>query len=177
MINDSPLPSVLPAAGSSVRRNLLLCFRALALCAIIASPAICGTTCKAQAPSPPAGQETNIQGVVADVTECRSKDGVLSVKIRLRNTSDGPVEFNLIENRNYDDFYVTAGSKKFFILRDTERDPLAVGADGFGYVKVALPKGGTFTWWAKYPAPPDGTATINYIMPIAAPFEDVPVTR
>ena len=122
-------------------------------------------------------QDTNIPGVVADFVQCRSKDGVLTVKVRLRNTSDKPVEFSLIANRNYDDFYVTAGSKKYYVLRDTERDPLAVGADGFGFVKVELAAGGVFTWWAKYPSPPAGEATINYVMPIAPPFEDVPVER
>lgn len=130
-----------------------------------------------QAASTIQSQDTNIPGVVAEFVQCRSKDGVLTVKVRLRNTSDKPVEFSLIANRNYDDFYVTAGSKKYYVLRDTERDPLAVGADGFGYVKVELAAGGAFTWWAKYPAPPAGEATINYVMPIAPPFEDVPVER
>lgn len=151
----------------------------IAACAIVGLTALAprAAAADAQAPTAIQSQETNIPGVVADFTDCRSKDGVLTVKVRLRNASDKPVEFSLIANRNYDDFYVTAGSKKYYILRDTERDPLAVAADGFGYVKVELPAGGAFTWWAKYPAPPSGEKKINYVMPIAAPFEDVPVAQ
>ena len=157
--------SLLAAALSAV---------ALALLVGPSSPAAAGAP---QAPAVLQGQETNIPGVVAELTECRSRDGVLSVKVRLRNTSEKAADVTLIANRNYDDYYVTAGSKKYYVLRDTERDPLAVGADGFGYVRVSLAKGATYTWWAKYPAPPADQKTINYVMPIAAPFEDVPISQ
>src|SRR6202521_2794250 len=51
------------------------------------------------APSPAASagviqtQETNTQSVVADLTECKRKDGVLSVKVSFRNTSGGGGRF------------------------------------------------------------------------------------
>ena len=147
----------------------------LVTCVVIAATVFRVTADEAQPPVQ--SQETNISGVVAEFAECRSKDGVLTVKIRLRNTSEQPAEFHLITNRNYDDFYVTAGSKKYYVLRDAERDPLAVGADGFGYVNVNIPKGGAYMWWAKYPSPPADQTKINYITPFAAPFEDVPVAR
>ena len=41
----------------------------------------------AQAPAPAIQtQETNEAGVVADLTECRRSEGVLSIKVKLRNT-------------------------------------------------------------------------------------------
>ena len=122
-------------------------------------------------------QDTNFAGIVADLTECKRKDGVLSVKVRLRNTSAQNVDVTLIRNRNYDDYYVTAGGKKYLVLRDTERDPVASQADGFGSLSVTIQKGGGYTWWAKYPAPPESETTISLVTPFAAPFEDVPISQ
>lgn len=133
----------------------------------------------AQTPPGPAvlaSQETNQPGVVAELIECKRKDGVLTVKVRFRNGSAADVAFYLFGGGKYDEQYVTAGSKKYFILRDTEKTPLAPGTDGGGNVRVSLPPGGTWTWWAKYPAPPPEVSEIAYFMSIGPPFEDVPVT-
>jgi hypothetical protein len=62
-------------------------------------------------------QDANINGLVAEITECRRADGVLSVKMRLKNTSDADVQVNVIRGRNFDDYYVVAGTKKYFVLR------------------------------------------------------------
>jgi hypothetical protein len=120
-------------------------------------------------------QDTNVTGVVAEFIECKRKDGVLSLRIRLRNTSGAAVNVPLISNRNFDEYYVTAGSKKYFILRDDEKTPLAPAASPFGGLSVDIPKGGSWTWWAKYPAPPDSETKINYFTPLAPPFEDVTI--
>lgn len=120
-------------------------------------------------------QETSVGGVVAEVIECARTGGVLSIKVRLRNTSQAPVSFSLVEGRNFDHFYVTAGGKKYFVLRDSDKTPIAAAADAFGYLKVSIPKGGAYTWWARYPAPPADQTRINYVTPIAPPFEDVPI--
>ena len=45
-----------------------------------------------QGPPALAAQETNFTGVVAEVTECRVREGVLTVKVRLRNTTDKEVQ-------------------------------------------------------------------------------------
>lgn len=121
-------------------------------------------------------QETNHAGVVAELTECRRSEGVLNLKVRLRNTGASQVSFSAIKNRAYDDYYVVAGGKKYFVLRDTEKLPLATASDGFGSVSVHLDKGGSFLWWAKYPAPPPEVKKVNYVTPLGAPFEDVPIS-
>jgi hypothetical protein len=41
--------------------------------------------------------------------------------VRLRNTGDKDIRVGLISGRDYDSYYVTAGSKKYFILRDSEK--------------------------------------------------------
>jgi len=120
-------------------------------------------------------QETNYSGVTAELIECRRKDGVLTIRLRLRNTSDKDASFNMV-GANYDVYYVTGGTKKYFILRDTEKSPLATARDVHGQVNARLPKGGTYVFWAKYPAPPADVKKINYVTPLGSPFEDVPIT-
>jgi hypothetical protein len=122
-------------------------------------------------------QDTNVAGILADFVECRSREGVLSVKIRLRNTGADKAQVRLIQSRDFEKFYVTAGSKKYFVLRDNEKVPLAPAADATGGLVVTLPKGGAWTWWAKYPSPPASETKITYVWPVGAPFEDVPISR
>jgi hypothetical protein len=96
-------------------------------------------------------EDTNIAGVVADVTECARKDGVLSVRVRFRNTSAEKKNLNLIDNRNYEKYYLTAASKKYFILKDSEGTYLTPQASPFGGLSPSLEPGSQYTWWAKYP--------------------------
>jgi hypothetical protein len=121
-------------------------------------------------------QETNTAGVVAELTECRRGEGVLSIRIRFRNTTEGKVHLSLIDARNYDSYYVVAAGKKHFVLRDSEKTPLAPEAGGFGGLAADLQKGGSFLWWAKYPAPPADVKKITYVTPLGAPFENVPIS-
>jgi hypothetical protein len=120
-------------------------------------------------------QDANVAGIVAEVSECKRADGVLSVRMRLRNTSAGEVTVYLIDKNNYDSYYVTAGNKKYFVLRDTENKPLAPQADGGG-VSVTIAKGGQYVWWSKYPAPPNDVKKVGYYTPITPPFDNVPIT-
>jgi hypothetical protein len=156
--------------------------RLLVILPVLAAALAMGRPSSAQAPTAPAAaaplqtQDTNVSGVVAELTECKRKEGVLTVKIRFRNTSGAEARVDLISGRNYDQYYVTAQSKKYFILRDSEQTPLAPATDGFGGLGVKLPANGTWTWWAKYPAPPPEVKSVSYFTPLGAPFEDVPVT-
>jgi hypothetical protein len=141
------------------------------------------------APSPAAEQagviqtqETTSQGIVAEITECRRKEGVLTIKARFRNTSNKASHLTLIHyppSGDHERFYVTAGNKKYFILKDSEGTYLSsnsVGNDVGNSVEVKLEPGQTFLWWAKYPAPSADVKKINLMMPVTAPFEDVPIT-
>jgi hypothetical protein len=121
-------------------------------------------------------QETNTAGVAAELTECRRSEGVLSIRVRFRNTSEAKVSFYAIDGRNYDSYYVVAAGKKHFVLRDSEKTPLAPAATPGGSLGVELPKGGSFLWWAKYPAPPADVKKITYVTPLGAPFENVPIS-
>jgi hypothetical protein len=123
-------------------------------------------------------QDTNVTGVVAELTECNRKDGVLSVKVRLRNTSTAQVAFTIFENRDdLPKFYVTAENKKYFILTDSEKAPLTTQMDaGYPWLKVHIAPGGSYQWWARYPAPPPSVKTLTFYTGWTPPFDDVPIT-
>lgn len=128
---------------------------------------------QAQAAAPLQSQETEISGVTADLTECKRSEGVLTVKVRFTNTGDEKAWFSIdTHHGGYDGFYVTAESKKYFVLRDTDDEPLAPKELG----GVWLEKNKTALWWAKFPAPPASVKKINLIIPKVLPFEDVPIT-
>lgn len=116
-------------------------------------------------------QEVNAPGMQAELTEVTRKDGVLTVKLRFRNTGAEETYHNFDTGHGaYDRFYVTAGDQKFFVLKDTEGASLAPR-----YLTVSLDPGATSTWWAKFPAPPTSESTIDLVIPDAPPFEDVPI--
>lgn len=120
--------------------------------------------------------DTNISGVIAEVTECTRKDGVLSVKVRFRNTASAQKKLDLIDGRDYEKYYVTAANKKYFILKDSEGTYLTPQASGFGNLAVGLEPGEQYTWWAKYPAPPAEVKAVTLYMRVAAPLEDIAVS-
>jgi hypothetical protein len=132
----------------------------------------------ASAPLSEAQDVNGTTGVLAEIVQCKRDSGVLSIRMRLHNTGAADASFSLINKANYDQYYVTAGSKKYLVLRDSEKVPLAnpINTDAYtGGVNVTIPKGGTFTWFAKYPAPPTDVKKVNYYTPITTPFEDIPI--
>ena len=159
-----------------MRTRLALALVVLIAAAPFARPASAQTP-PAPATGPLESQDTNLPGVVAELIECKRKEGVLTVKVRFHNTSGGEVRLNAIGGRNFDAYYVTAQSKKYFILRDSEQVPLAPQASGTGMLRVTLDPSATWTWWAKYPAPPADVKAVTYFSSLAPPFEDVPITE
>jgi hypothetical protein len=124
-------------------------------------------------------QDANVDGVVAELTGCRRSEGVLTIKVRFRNNSDKQrhLDFTHWNATAFDNpkFYVTAGNKKYFLLADSDGTVLSTNSTGNG-VDATLDPGKTFLWWGKYPAPPADVKKINFMMPVATPFDDVPIT-
>jgi hypothetical protein len=123
-------------------------------------------------------QETNTGGMVGELTECRRHEGVLTIKLRFRNTTNKRADLKLTaynDRGDFEKFYVTAGAKKLFILKDTEGIYLSSLSASNGVV-LALEPGQTSLWWAKYPAPSPDVKKINLITPVAPPFEDILIT-
>jgi hypothetical protein len=121
-------------------------------------------------------QDSTTSGIVAELTECKRNEGVLTIKIRFHNTSNKNSGLDIISGRNYEKFYVTAGKKKYFILKDSEGAYLTPADSGSGNLHVGIGAGESYPWWAKYPAPPAEVKKIGLITPITNPFDDVPIT-
>lgn len=117
-------------------------------------------------------------GVVAEIVQCKREGGVLSIRMRLRNTGSEKSYLKMVHGGSYDGYYLVAGNKKYFILRDSEKTPLANPTNTFGKdVETTIPTGGSFVWYAKYPAPPNEVKKITYYTPITPPFEEIPVSE
>lgn len=144
--------------------------RVRAVLAVLAALVWLGTSASA---APLQSQDTNVGGVVMEVSEVKRKEGVLTIKIKLVNTSDAEAELRLPwGSSDYDQFYVTAKDKKYLVLRDSEKTPVAAAPKG----NFKLAKGASFSWWAKYPAPPADVTKLDFYTPDAPPFEDLPIT-
>lgn len=161
------------------RTRIIIALAVFPLAYALASLALPGAIAPAAAQAAvPLSEAQDVNGapdVVAEIVLCKREAGVLSIRMRLRNTGDKNADFYLVNN-NYDQFYVTAGSKKYFVLRDSEKVPLANPVNVGTMLNVKIPKGGSYVWYAKYPAPPEETKKINYYTPVTPPFEDVPVS-
>jgi len=123
-------------------------------------------------------QETNQEGLVGELTECRRSEGVLTIKVRFRNTSTKRAHLTFTQwNASGDNekFYVTAGNKKYFMLKDSEGTYLSSNSAS-NPAELNLEPGQTFLWWGKYPAPSADVKKINFMMPVTPPFEGVPIT-
>lgn len=145
------------------------------------TPATTTTTAAAPTSTPvaPAGasiasQETNWQGVVADITEFRRKGNTLTAKVRLTNRGS--------ENANaavkYGEVYLmdTAAGKKYEVLKDEKDNYIAYLTSGWSYQWYdSMKPNETITLWMKFPAPPVEVRAISLQLPGMAPFEDVPI--
>lgn len=121
-------------------------------------------------------QELSKPGLVGEIVKCQRQDGVLSIQLRIRNTSDKEIRLDVIEGRNFAQYYVTAGAKKYLLLEDSEHVPLTPQASGSGVLSVKIGKGKSWTWWGKYPAPPPEVKSVSFYTPLAAPFDGVAVS-
>jgi hypothetical protein len=130
-----------------------------------------GLPAAAQAPATLSeAQDVNgAPGVVAEIVQCKREGGVLSIRMRLRNTGDK--QSSVLFRVKDDHFYISGGSKKYLVLRDSEKTPLATSDDS-----TAIAKGASYAWYAKYPAPPAEVKKVTFYTPFTAPFEDIPIT-
>jgi len=117
--------------------------------------------------------QTNMNAT-GEIYECKRKQGVLTIKVRFKATS-GRATLDL----PYDTTYVVdvGSGKKYAILRDSEKAPVATTSQNWGdRIHEAVEPGGTFSAWWKFPAPPPTTKRISFILPKSEPAEDVPIT-
>ena len=150
--------------------------RFLALATIALGAPFASNFAFAQAAKPQT-TETNVDGVTAEISEAVRKEGVLTVKMRLRNTGTAGAKVQISHNwSDVDKYYAVAGSTKFLPLKDSQKVPLIVQMDNYGQLVAEIKPGGSFLFWAKYPAPPADARKITFYTPLTAPIEDVPIS-
>ena len=140
-----------------------------AACCLPAFPAF------AQAGKPQA-HETSIDGVTAEIVEAQRKEGVLTMKVRYRNTGDAPAKIRIYRDWNDTDYYLTAGSTKLMVLKDSKDVAVAVPHGPHGETHAEIKPKGSYLFWAKYPAPPADAKKVSFYHPHSPPIEDIPIT-
>jgi hypothetical protein len=145
----------------------------LALLACLAgSPAVAQPAGKA-----PQAHETSIDGVTSEIVEAVRKEGVLTLKVRYRNTGASPAQLEIYHDWSESGYYLTSGSSKFLILRDSKGAPLAVPHSTHGGTKVEIKPKSSFLFWAKFPAPPAEAKKVTFFNPHTPPIEDIPIAE
>ncbi|HEY7615969.1 MAG TPA: hypothetical protein VH744_04135 [Terriglobales bacterium] len=129
----------------------------------------------AKSSKPLASAELDVPGIVAEVIESTRREGVLTVRVRFRNTGDKAVSFNLASAGYYNDNYITAAGTKYPVARDSKGYVVATPMDPGGDLSARIAKGGTWNWWAKFPAPPDSVKTYALYLKVGPPIEDIPI--
>jgi hypothetical protein len=124
---------------------------------------------------PLASTELDVPGVVAEVFESARKEGVLTVRVRFRNTGSETASLTLASAGNYNDNYITAADTKYPVMRDAKNYVVATPMDPGGDLSARITKGGTWNWWAKFAAPPAGISTYTLYLKIGPPVEDIPI--
>ena len=121
-----------------------------------------------------ASQETNWQGVVAEVTEFRRKGNTLTAKVRLRNQGAAEAKAEVI----YKEVYLMdlGAGKKYQVLQDEKGAYIAGLRSGWNdrwYGDLA--PGESYTLWVKFPAPPAEVKSVTLQVPGVPPFEDLAI--
>ncbi|MBW1972764.1 MAG: hypothetical protein DRG20_00210 [Deltaproteobacteria bacterium] len=125
----------------------------------------------AQSSSVIQSQETNIPGVVFELIQCKQKRGILTIKMRMKNTSSKTA--NIYWNTPDISIYLIddLNRKKYFMLKDST-GALIFSGDSY---RIS-PKSSIITWY-KFPAPSPEVNEITFVIPGCTPFEDIPIKK
>lgn len=116
--------------------------------------------------------------IEASIVQAKVRGDVLSLKVTLKNTTTDVLEPQL----RFQDFYVTdvKEKKKYFPLKDDKgiflAGPPHYNRSG-GTFEGKIKGGESMTIWVKFPAPPEGTTTVDLVMPGILPFEDLKLSQ
>jgi len=105
--------------------------------------------------------------LVAVIHRTELDDGVLTVRLRFYNEGEEPARLS-VDPTGEDAFLLKVGGEEYAILRNGDGDFEAKDA-----LDVELKPGKMETWWAKFPAPPDGTRAFDLEIPPAVTFRNV----
>jgi hypothetical protein len=108
----------------------------------------------------------NTAGLFVDVTDIARKNGMLTVKLRFRNTSRQPQSVQVTGS----DWYLVSDSTKYLMLQDS------------GYQNVwsgccyTIAPGSSQVFWGRWPAPIADVKALTLYSPLTAPMDDLPIS-
>jgi hypothetical protein len=135
---------------------------------------LCAHAAAQPATKPLATRELDVEGIVAEVIESDRKDGVLTVRVRFRNTGDKPQRLSLVGGGGgYANTYLSAGNTKYPLIKDTSGRELATPRDGGGWLEPTIKPKTTWSWWGKFPAPAEKSYSLY--LKVGPPIDDIPI--
>jgi outer membrane protein OmpA-like peptidoglycan-associated protein len=129
-----------------------------------------------------ASQPGDEEGLVVEVTRLeRTAGGFLAATVRYRNTGAAGYQFpnaGSAANRRLAGAYAvdSATRRKYEVART--KDGRRLSSETLGYASSlgeTLAPGEAMTFWAMFPAPAEGTKTLSLYLPLAPPFDGVPI--
>ncbi len=110
----------------------------------------------------------------ASIVGLRVRNGVLTVKFSVKNTTGRTIEPGISFAKAY--YIDISNKKKYFGLKDEKgmfiAGPAAYNWDG-GFFKQKISTGGKAFLWIKFPAPSGKTEEIDIYLPGFLPFEGI----
>ena len=128
-------------------------------------------------PAKPEAHETSVDGVTVEVTEAVRREGVLTVKLRFRNTKQKPASFYVVPDGNWNAYYLVSGKSKLMVLKDSKDIPMMPPLGTGNFHSRNLEPGASYLFWAKFPAPPADVKKVDIHTPLAAPIEGVAIAE
>jgi hypothetical protein len=169
---SEPAPAAAPAAGVGVAAAPAAGDASAAPAA--AAPAPAAVPAAAAPATVIASQDTNWQGVVAQVLELRRKGNTVTAKVNLRNGSPDKQQVEV----KYEEVYLmdAPNAKKYEVLRDQKGTYIADVRSGWtDRWYDTLEPAQSHLLWIKFPAPPAEVTAITLQLPNTPPFEDLAI--
>ena len=117
-------------------------------------------------------------GLEANLTSLTIKNNILTIKLKIHNTSDAKQEPGIY----FQDCYIMdeTNQKKYFALKDTDgkyiAGPVRYNRSG-GYFQEAIQPSKSKGVWMKFPEPADKPESVTIYIPGFFPFEEVALSK
>jgi Cu/Ag efflux protein CusF len=115
-------------------------------------------------------------GLAAELTEVTRSNDVLTIKMRFHNTSGKRVALDVTRSIHCDNYYVTAGQKRYAVLKDAQGVYQMPVQSYCRDTVVGIDPGQSWNWYGKFQAPPATVKKIDFFSPLMPPFYDVSIT-
>jgi hypothetical protein len=97
------------------------------------------------------------------------------VRVRFRNNSDKAAKLMLVDAQGYVHTYIVSGNTKYALMKDTTGKQVATPRDGGGWLEPTIKPKTTWSWWGKFPAPPQDQTAYTLYFKVGPPIDNVPI--